>query len=91
MDKLISQIGDVLKDFHKQLEEYLPELELEVNAIINKKDTNSKGIEKYLDTLLSLSRHGVGNSLYINLLEYYKSVDPEGAKFYWEEYDSLED
>ena len=66
MDKLISQIGDVLKDFHKQLEEYLPELELEVNAIINKKDTNSKGIEKYLDTLLSLSRHGVGNSLYIN-------------------------
>lgn len=91
MHKIISEIGDVIKGFQQQLEEYLPKLELEVNEIINKKITDSKEIENYLDTLLSLSRHGVGNSLYIKLLEYYKTVDIEGAKFYWEEYDNLED
>ena len=91
MDKLISQIDGLLKGFYQQLEEYLPIIELEVDQIITTENTSSKKIESYLDTLLSLCRHGVGNALFIKLLEYYKTVDAEGAKFYWEEYDDLEE
>ena len=91
MDKLISEIGDLLKGIHQQLEAYLPTIELEVDQIIATQNTNSKKIETYLDTLLALCQHGVGNALFIKLLEYYKTVDAEGAKFYWEEYDDLEE
>ena len=44
-----------------------------------------------LDTILSLTYFGVGDDLYIKLLEYYKTVDAEGAAFYWNEYDKKEE
>jgi hypothetical protein len=34
--------------------------------------------------------HGMGDKLFVRLLEYYKTVDPEGAMFYWNEYDKQE-
>ena len=91
MDKLISKISNLIKGFHQQMESYLPALKLEVSQIITQKKTNSSEIENYLDTLLSLSQHGIGNALFIKLLEYYKTIDEEGARFYWEEYDKLEE
>lgn len=91
MDNLISKITDLFQGFREKLEAQLPALESEINQIITEKNTNSREIENYLDTLLSLVRHGIGNRLYVRLLDYYKTVDSEGAKFYWEEYESLED
>lgn len=91
MDHLVSKIGEIIKGFQQQLEKHLPELELEVNEIISNKSTDSKKIENYLDTLLSLSQHGIGNSLYVKLLDYYKTIDVDGAKFYWDEYENLEE
>lgn len=91
MDELVSKITTLIKGFHSQLASHLPALELEINRIIKEKKTNAREIENYLDTLLSLSQHGIGNALYIKLLEYYKTIDEEGARFYWEEYDGLED
>jgi len=90
-DKLVSEISKIIKGFHAQLAVHLPALELEINQIIKKKKTNANLIENYLDTLLSLCQHGIGDTLYIKLLEYYKTVDAEGARFYWEEYDKLEE
>lgn len=29
----------------------------------------------------------VGKHLFVKLLEYYKTIDAEGAAFYWNEYD----
>ena len=91
MNKLTSQIGDLIKDFHEKLNSFLPDLETEVNQLINSESKNCSEIENYLDALLSLCQHDIGNSIFIKLLEYYKTVDMDGAKFYWEEYDGLED
>jgi len=30
---------------------------------------------------------GVGKELFVKLLDYYKTIDAEGAAFYWEEFD----
>ncbi len=59
--------------------------------MINKQITNENQIEHLLDTLLSLSMHGIGNDLFIKLIEYYKGIMPEGAHFYWNEYDNQDE
>ena len=48
-------------------------------------------IESTLDTLLSLTDLGVGKELFIKFLEYYKTIDTEGAAFYWNEYENDEE
>ena len=82
-----SEIVGLIKAFNAQLERYMPALETEVEQIIASGNTSNKIIEGYLDTLLSLTMHGTGDKLFVRLLEYYKTVDPEGAIFYWNEYD----
>jgi hypothetical protein len=52
---------------------------------------NKNTIEYNLDVLISLIDMGVGNELFIKLLDYYKTIDAEGASFYWEEYDKKEE
>jgi hypothetical protein len=69
----------------------LPALECEINAIITNKVQNKNTIEYNLDVLISLIDMGVGNELFIKLLDYYKTIDAEGASFYWEEYDKKEE
>ena len=91
MKKLVFEIGDLVKRFHLYLESRLPRLEFEINVMIGEKETNLSKIENYLDILLELSNYGVGNALFIKLLEYYKTVNEEGARFYWEAYDKLKE
>ncbi len=88
MDESCSNIVNAIKEFHKSLEAYLPALEQEVNRIIENKSTDTKEIEYLLDTL-SPFMHGIGDSLYLKLIEYYKTIDAEAAKFYLEEYNKL--
>jgi hypothetical protein len=91
MDKLVNDIKALIDDFNAALEKHLPALENKVNQIINEKCVNNNTIEHLLDSLLSLTMHGVGDALFIKLVDYYKTVDPEGALFYWNEYDNKEE
>nr|WP_315200645.1 hypothetical protein [uncultured Flavobacterium sp.] len=88
MDKLVNDIKALIDNFNAALEQHLPALEKEVNQIISEKCTNNNTIEHLLDSVLSLTMHGVGDALFIKLVDYYKTVDPEGALFYWNEYDN---
>ena len=83
-----NEISGLIKAFNAQLEQYMPALETEVEQMIATGNRNSKIIEGYLDTLLSLTMHGTGDKLFVKLLEYYKTIDLEGAMFYWNEYDN---
>jgi hypothetical protein len=87
MDKNLSGLVAIIKDFNKSLKRHLPALKTEVNKLIAEKCKDKNTIENDLDTLLSLTMHGVGEKLFIKLLEYYKTIDVEGAAFYWNEYD----
>jgi hypothetical protein len=87
MDNIIKAI----RDFQQHLEQQMPAIEAEVNAMIASETTDSNTIEHTLDNLLSLTDMGVGKDLYIRLLEYYKTIDADGAEFYWNEYDKEEE
>jgi len=85
--KLIKDISQIIQSFNDSLQAYLPALENEISLLIESKNRDCRVIENYLDILLSLTTHGVADDLFIKLLEYYKTVDAEGAAFYWNEYD----
>jgi hypothetical protein len=87
MEKLRNEIIEMVTAFQESLAQHLPALQQAVQAIIARKAINESEIEHLLDTLLSLTAHGMGNELFIRLLEYYKTVSTEGAEFYWKEYD----
>lgn len=91
MDRqFLNEIKHIIQSFNESLEAYLPALEKEINTLIETKNTDNHTIETCLDTLLSLASHGIADDLFIKLLEYYKTVDEEGALFYWNEYDDKE-
>ena len=87
---LLIEIKQLVDKFQLSMMENLPALENETNLLIqsNSRDTNT--IERMLDTLLSLTSFGIGKDLFVKLLEYYKTIDPEGAAFYWNEFDDGE-
>ena len=84
---LFQDIKQIVEAFQKSLNDHLPALEAEVNDLIESKNQDKNTIENTLDTLLSLNDLGVGKELFLKLLEYYKTIDSEGAAFYWNEYD----
>jgi hypothetical protein len=86
--KFITDIGNIIQSFNQSLQLHLPALENAVNELIDSKNRDVRTIEYYLDTLLSLTMHGVGDKLFVKLLDYYKTIDAEGALFYWNEYDN---
>jgi hypothetical protein len=90
-DALLNQLNEIIQTFQQSLQSHLPALECEINAIITNKVQNKNTIEYNLDVLISLIDMGVGNELFIKLLDYYKTIDAEGASFYWEEYDKKEE
>ncbi len=85
-DQLFEGIKDLVNNFNKIIEVQLPELKMEINGLIKSMCTDEHKIENTLDNLLSITMFGKGNDLFIQLIEYYKTVDPEGAAFYWNEY-----
>jgi len=87
MDKEINDLVQIIRSFNESLKKHLPALENEVNILIESKCKENNAIEYVLDTLLSLTMHNIADNLFIRLLEYYKTVDAEGAMFYWKEYD----
>ncbi len=90
-EDLFKNIKQSIVAFQESLTQHLPALEADVNQLIKSKNQNTKTIEHILDTLLSLTDMGIGENLFVKLLEYYKTVDEEGAAFYWKEYDKEND
>jgi len=84
---LFQDIKQTIAEFQKSLSLHLPALEAEINHLIQSKNQDKNTIENTIDTLLSLTDMGVGKELFLKLLEYYKTIDAEGAAFYWNEYD----
>ena len=82
-----ADIKQAIKAFQKNLKQHLPFLESDIKALIQSGNSDANT----LDTLLSLTQMGVGNELFVRLLEYYKTIDAEGAAFYWNEYDKEEE
>ncbi len=87
MDKLLSDLKSAIEIFHKNLAMQMPYLQQEVNSLIQQNCTNHNVIERHLDTLLDLGMHNIGKDVFIQLLDYYKTINMEGAMFYWNEYD----
>ncbi len=83
-------IFQTISNFNKSIESLLPALEAEVNDLIKSGYKERNSIEQTLDTLLSLVNMGFAENLFLSLLDYYKTIDEEGAAFYWNEYDSHE-
>ena len=86
MEESIKALTQLIADSSEQFRSFLPMLEEEADHIISTKTTDPKIIEKLLDTLLSLTTAGIGNDLYIKMLDYYKTVDAVAAKEYWDIY-----
>ena len=87
---MLKEIKKIIEEYQHSLQQHLPAVELEVNSIIHDKVQNNNTIEGVLDTLLSMTDMGVGKDLFIKLLNYYKTIDAEGAAFYWNEFDKDE-
>lgn len=90
-EKITNDIKQIIERFNETMKLQSPLLAIEVNILITSKCTDSNTIENCLDTLLTLTAHGFADDLFIRLLEYYKTVDAEGALFYWNEYDKTEE
>jgi len=84
------ELAGLINSFNERLAQQMPLLEDEIERLISSGNTESNTIENYLDTLLSLTMHDFGDALFIRLLEYYKTIDLDGAMFYWNEYDKQE-
>ncbi len=91
MNKATNDIKTTIEGFIHSLQLLLPPLEAEVKHLIQVKEVDAYTIEGHLDTLLELTRLGVAEDLFITLLEYYKTVDEEGAAYYWNEFDKKDD
>jgi hypothetical protein len=90
-EDLLKNIKQSINAFQESLKQHLPALEADVNQLIKTKSQNTKTIEHTLDTLLSLANIGIGENIFVKLLEYYKTVDADGAAFYWKEFDNEDD
>lgn len=89
-DDVLQEITGIINSFNEYLAKQMPLLEDEIERLTLSRNTENKTIEGYLDTMLSLKIHGVGDALFVRLLEYYKTIYIDGAKFYWNEYDEQE-
>lgn len=90
-EPLLTELVQMIKSFNESLKAQLPAIKYEINRIIKTKCTDTKIIETYLDTLLPFVTHGIGEDLFVRLVEYYRGVDAEGANFYWKEYKELQE
>ncbi len=90
-NKIFDDISKIIDTFNDSLARQMPNIEREVDQLIENKNEDKQIIERYLDTLLSLTMHGIADELFVKLLDYYKTIDAEGAEFYWIEYDKEEE
>ncbi len=60
-----------------------------IKHIIHEKSQDQLVIILILDTLLGFVRLGIGQEPFIELLNYFRTIDENEAAKYWSEYDSI--
>ncbi len=88
-DNLSKELSEFIRQFREKLGTYLPPLRNAVDNIIAQESSDTNAIGSLLDSISSLMYAGIGHQLYLRLLEYYKTVDSEGADFYWRLYEEI--
>lgn len=66
---------------------HVADLDMEVEYILNEPIVDHRRIEAVLDDLLQFHTNQEAAALFIRLLEYYKTLDADGAGFYWTQYE----
>jgi hypothetical protein len=89
MKEFVYQIMPQILNLQNLAKSQLPALEVELNFLINTHSQDNHRIELLLDNFLNFILLGVGEAQFIRLLEYYKTVDPEGAADYWRYYEEM--
>ncbi len=87
MEEFTKNIVDLFKSLQKSMASHLPFLKAEVDALIKSKTRDENKIEHMLDNILDLTALNVGNDLYLKLLDYCETVNPEAAAYYRHAYD----
>ncbi len=88
-DNSLDGLVKVINKSRAKMTKFLPAFEASVDNIIQTKSTDKNAIEHLLDSISSFMYMGMGQELYIRLLDYYKTIDAEGATFYWELYEEI--
>ena len=89
MEDSHDNIINLITAFNSSIAAHLPALEKEVDAIIGSHSKDEKIIERMIDCLFDLAVYmGIGEKLFLRLLDYYKTVNPEAADWYWQEYET---
>lgn len=89
MKEFVDQIMPQILSLQNLVKSQLPALEVELNFLINTRSQDGHRIEHLLDNFLNFMLLGVGEAEFIQLLEYYKTVDAEGAADYWRYYEEM--
>ena len=89
MKEFIDQIMPQILSLQNLAKSQLPTLEAELNFLVNPHSHDGHRIELLLDNFLNFMLLGVGEAEFIQLLEYYKTVDAEGAADYWRYYEEM--
>ncbi len=89
MKDLVDQIMPQIQSLQNLAKSQLPALQAELNFLIDTHSQDGNRIEHLLDNFLNFTLLGVGEAQFIQLLEYYKTVDQEGAADYWRYYEEM--
>lgn len=80
--ELLNSISTIAKQMHEINRRAVIEYTPVVDDLIKSKCTDSNKIEFTLDYILAFAGSGEGLALFQRLLEYLKTIDPQGAKVY---------
>lgn len=80
--ELINDISKILKTTEKKFKKLTPELEQQVDFIIENKVTDINKIEHLIDNIIDFHYVVDVENLFYKLINYYESLDKEGSIFY---------
>jgi hypothetical protein len=89
MEELAKNIAALMRQAQLETQKQLTAIEAVVFNIIKTNNTDTWIIEQALDSLLDMQFIGLGKETFLQLLEYYKTLDQEAAKEYWDIFDEI--
>jgi hypothetical protein len=90
-DIITAELKKSIQDTLDAVKQMMPVIRQEVRAIINSKSNSEPRIERALDTLLNYLHWGFGQQEFIELNDYYFSIDKENAAAYRQMFDEMMD
>ncbi|MDQ1354260.1 MAG: hypothetical protein QG657_4569 [Acidobacteriota bacterium] len=90
-DIITTELKKSIQDTLDAVKQMMPIIRREVREIINSKSNSEARIERALDTLLNYLHWGFGQQEFIELNDYYFSIDKENAAQYRHMFDEMMD